>query len=254
VPPRQTAAGKEIDVSKAGLTSLKFTADGRFLLGTTNDSAYPNISDGNLIAWSVESGKVVWQTPDTSPDSERYKGFKFSDDEKILAAVKEITLSILKGKDEVTAEIRNVETGKLLLTLKNPEPQKREIAFYGGYETDNNLVFSPSSKTLITAGTSKAEVWDVETGARRCTFERVRESPTALFSDGLHTDDFRFRADEKIIAAENDEYLRIWNAENCTLVQKIETPFGAVWSGDERFLLSVAKDKKSVLLWELTTN
>lgn len=254
VPPRKTADGKDVDVSNAHIYDLKFTSDGKLVLGRTNDAHYPNISDGNLIAWRAQTGEVVWQTPDISPHSERYRGFRFSDDEKNLVAIKEITLNILKGKEERTAEIRSVETGTLLVTLKNPDPDKRKIAAYGGYETETNIVFSPSAKTLITADTTNAEVWNAASGARRCSFPRVWESVTALFSDGLHTDDFRFRAGEKIIVAENDKYLRVWNAENCGLVEKIETPAQSVWSADERFFLTVADDKKSVLLWELTTD
>jgi WD40 repeat protein len=254
VPPRKTADGKDVDVSKARIYDLKFTADGKLLLARTIDAFYPNTSDGNLVAWNAENGEVVWQTPDISPHSERYRGFKFSADEKNLVAIKEVTLSILKGKEERTAEIRDVKTGKLLVTLKHPDPDKRKIAAYGGYETDTNLVFSPSQKTLITADTNKAEIWNAANGEQRCAFPRVWESATALFSNGLHTDDFSFRAEEKVIVAENDEYLRIWNAENCELMQKIETSDAVIWSSDERFVLSLAKDKKSVLLWEIVMN
>ena len=254
VPPRQTADGKEVDLAYAHIYDLKFTANGKLILARTNDARYPNISDGNLVAWNAETGDVVWQTPDVSPHSERYRGFRFSDDEKNIVAIKEITLSILKGKEERTAEIRDVETGKLLVTLKNPEPDKRKIAAYGGYETGMNIVFSPSAKTLLTADTSKAEIWTTAGGGRRCSFPRVWESATALFSNGLHTDSFLFRANEKVVVAENDEYLRVWNAENCELVRKIETPRSVVWSSDERTFLSVSEDKKTVFLWEITAN
>lgn len=245
-PPRKTADGKDIDVSRALPGDLKFTSDGKLLIGTTFDAFYPNISDGNLVAWNAENGEVIWQTPDISKDSERYLGFKFSDAEKILVAVKEFNLSLLK--DHVTAEIREVETGKLLVTLKNPEPDKQKIIFHGGYETDNNLIFSHSAETLITAGRSKAEVWNVSTGERRCTFARAWEPADCFLCLGK-TDYFQFRASEKIIVARNIDFLRIWNAETCELIQKIET--WAVWSSDDRFILSLAKDKKSVLLWEV---
>ncbi len=249
VPPRKTADGKDIDVSGALVYEAKFTADGKFLLGTTGDAAFFNTSDGNLVAWNAENGEVVWQTPDTSKDSERYLGFKLSDDEKILVAVKEFNLSLLKK--EKIAEIRDVETGKLLATLKNPEPGKNEIAFHGGYETGYNLIFSPSAKTLITGGRSKAEVWNVSTGYRRCTFPRAWE-PADCFFCLSNTDYCQFRASEKIIVASNNDYLRIWNTENCKLIQRFDSR--AVWSRDDRLILLIAKDKKSVQLWEVILN
>lgn len=244
MPPWRTADGRDVDVSRLAFPFAQFTNDGKLLIATTVDASFPNVSDGNLVAFDAETGAVVWQTKDISRDAERYTSIRLSADQRILVAVREVDKSLFKI--ELTAEVRDSATGNLI-------SKQQVLSKPPGFAREESLVFSQTAARLITAGKSRAEVLDVRTGNRLCSFPRVWSPVDTFFGDSRFTDTFTFRANERIIAAQNSKFVRLWKADTCALIKKIDTPNfeGAVWSRDERLIVTRAKDKKSVLLWEV---
>ena len=52
--------------------------------------------------------------------------------------------------------------------------------------------------------------------------------------------------------AANNSFIRFWNPATGELLQMLEnTSFDAQWSADGRLLVTFAKDRKSVQIWEL---
>jgi WD40 repeat protein len=123
----------------------------------------------------------------------------------------------------------------------------------------NQLAFSSDSKTCVLGSGYKnyhATLIDLPTGQVRATIPLVAKWGFDFISDyQKDSDGLSFHPSSRFLMGSNHGSIRLWDVSNGAVVwSTIEAREPAVFSADGRLLATVGKDKKSVLLWNVTTN
>ena len=205
----------------AGVSSASFSPDGKFVVTESIDEVRLWEVSGQLI----EELRVMFPITEFSPDA-KWLGF-----------------------------VRN-DKGYGLLNLKTLEVRPSP-----GVDTSflNQLAFSPDSRTyVIGSGYKKyhATLIDVATGQVRAKIPLVSKWGFDLISDYQKDADLlSFHPSSQILMGANHNAVRFWDVWTGQLItEKPETRDPAAFSPNGKLLVTTGKDKKTVLLWEVTTN
>ncbi len=207
------------ETKAAGVTDARFSPDGKFIVTQSIDM---------VKLWETATGRMIekfdilFPVTDFSPDS-RWLGF------------------IRIGRD---VGLFNLETLKL-----------QPVA---GVNTGflNQQAFSPDSRTYVMGSGYKnyhATLIDVSTGRVRAKIPLVSKwgfDPISSYQKDV--DVLSFHPSSKFLMGVNHNSIRMWDVFTGALV--CETTEGrdpAVFSVDGALLVTVGKDKKTVLLWNL---
>jgi WD40 repeat protein len=210
------------ETKAAGVIRASFSHNGKFIATQSFET---------VRLWETATGKMIeefdalCQVTDFSPDS------------KWLGLIR-------IGKD---VGLLNLETLKL-----EPTP---------GVDLDyfNQQTFSPDSRMFVTASGYKnyhATLIDVSTGRVVATVPLVAKWGADFISDYQKDADLlSFHPSSKFLMGANHNSIRMWDVSSGALV--CETAEGrdpAELSLDGTLLVTVGKDKKTVLLWEVAGN
>lgn len=202
----------------AGVDNARFSPDGKFIVTKSGDS---------VRLWETATGRLVnefkflFPVTDFSPDS-RWLGF---------------------ARDGNNIGLINLETLKL-----QPTPDA-EIGYL------NQHGFSPDSRTYVMgSGYNKyhATLIDVATGRVKTTIPLVSKWGFDIVSEyQKDVDHLSFHPSSKFLIGANHGSVRMWDASTGALVwETLEGRDPAQFSVNGQLLATVAKDKKTVLLWE----
>jgi len=135
-----------------------------------------------------------------------------------------------------------------------------ELQEISGVDTGflNQQIFSPDSQTCVTGSGYKhyhATVIDVSTGQVRAKIPLVSKWGFDWVSDyQKDVDALSFHPGGGFLMGANHTSVRLWTTSTGTLVwETTEGRDPAVFSRDGRLLATVAKDKKTVLVWSIDT-
>jgi WD40 repeat protein len=203
----------------AGVDGASFSPDGRFIVTQSIDM---------VTLWEtattrvIERFKVLFPITNFSPDS-KWLGF------------------IRIGQD---VGLFNLETVKL-----QPVPDL-DTGFL------NQQAFSPDSRTYVIGSGYKdyhATLIDVSTGRVRVKIPLVAKWGFDFISDyQKDVDLLSFHPSSKFLMGANHDSIRIWNVSTGALVwETTEGRDPAAFSLDGKLLVTVGKDKKTVLLWKV---
>lgn len=210
------------ETKEAGVTAANFSPDGKFILTQ---------SDGMVKLWETASHKAI----------EEFQGsfsvMKFSPDSKWLGLIS-------TGKD---VAFLNLETLKLQPISK--------------VETDylNQQAFSPDSRTcVIGSGYNHyhATLIDVLSGRVRANIPLVAKWGFDIISEyQKDVDVLSFHPGSNFLMGANHNAVRMWDVSSGALLwETIEGRDPARFSRDGNLLVTVGKDKKTVLLWTVESN
>jgi len=210
------------ETKEAGVTAANFSQDGKFILTQ---------SDGMVKLWETASHKAI----------EEFQGsfsvMKFSPDSKWLGLIS-------TGKD---VAFLNLETLKLQPISK--------------VETDylNQQAFSPDSRTcVIGSGYNHyhATLIDVLSGRVRANIPLVAKWGFDIISEyQKDVDVLSFHPSSNFLMGANHNAVRMWDVSSGALLwETIEGRDPARFSRDGNLLVTVGKDKKTVLLWTVESN
>jgi WD40 repeat protein len=204
------------------VTHTSFSPDGKFIATG---------SSGMMKLWETETGRSIrafdgWLPQMAfSPDSKWFGLIRFGTDVGLL----------------------NLETLKLQTT------SGVDTAFL------NQHGFSPDSETYVTGSGFKkyyATLIDVSSGQVRTKIPLVAKFGSDFVSDyQKDVDVLSFHPSSKFLMGANHTSVRMWDVSNGRMVW--QTAYGrdpAAFSNDGKLLVTVGKDKKSVLLWEVVSN
>lgn len=210
------------DTKEAGVSSANFSPDGKFIATE---------SSGKMRLWETATGKLIdefdclFSAPDFSPDS-KWLGF------------------VRMGKE---IGILNLDTLKVLPI--------------SDVNTDylNQQVFSPDSQTCVLGSGYKpysATLIDVSTGRVKAKIPLVSKWGFDLISEyQKDVDILSFDPSSKFLMGANHNSIRMWDVSSGALAwSTIEGRDPARFSSDGKQLVTVGKDKKTVLLWSVASN
>jgi WD40 repeat protein len=207
------------ETKAAGVDGASFSPDGKFIVTQSIDM---------VRLWEAATGKLIEEFKILFPVTE------FSPDSKWLGLVR-------IGND---VGLLNLETLKL-----QPTP---------GVDTGflNQHGFSPDSRTYVTGSGYKkyhATLFDVSTGQMRAMIRLVSKWGFDFVSDWQKDVDLlSFHPSSKFLLGANHNSVRMWHVSSGRMLW--ETPEGrdpAEFSLDGELLVTVGKDKKTVLIWEV---
>ena len=125
--------------------SLRFTPDGSALVGYA-EAWYEDISDNRIWIWDTQTGKQKFILREHKG---RITRTLFTPDGKKLVS----------GSADGTMRFWDLETGELITTLKE-------------YDPDSPIAFSPDGQTFASGGeNAKILLWDLSTGKLKTTFK-----------------------------------------------------------------------------------
>lgn len=211
--------------------------DKRVTVAVTRTSFSP---DGKFIATGSSGMMKLWETA-TGRSIREFDGWLphmgFSPDSKWFGLIR-------FGTD---VGLLNLETFKLQTT------SGVDTAFL------NQHGFSPDSETYVTGSGFKkyyATLIDVSSGQVRTKIPLVAKFASDFVSDyQKDVDVLSFHPSSKFLMGANHTSVRIWDVSNGRMVW--ETADGrdpAIFSHGGKLLVTVGRDKKSVLLWEMVGN
>jgi WD40 repeat protein len=145
------------------------------------------------------------------------------------------------GTKQIIAEIWDVETGKLLTRLIDPEDSLDE------------MFWSPDGRSIGTAsgGTYTLTVRDADTGQARFRLRLVRHHGFDFVSDYISDQDaLFFSPDSRFLIARNNKFFRIIDAKTGAVLEKIEgLNYRTFLSNGE--LLTVSADNQAIVVWKI---
>ena len=206
----------------AGVVEASFSPNGKFIATQ---------SYGELRLWETATGKLIKEFKIPFPVT------AFSPDSRWLGLIENGSLGFL-----------NLETMQV-----QPVVGDVDLGFL------NQLAFSSDSKTCVLGSGYKnyhATLIDLPTGQVRATIPLVAKWGFDFISDyQKDSDGLSFHPSSRFLMGSNHGSIRLWDVSNGAVVwSTIEAREPAVFSADGRLLATVGKDKKSVLLWNVTTN
>lgn len=161
-----------------------------------------------------------------------------------------------KVRKGYAAQLWDAVSGKLHRTLT-------------GFRESPFVSWSPDGQRLLTTHWGRsASVWNAHTGERVCELSGLRRdirdvkwSPDGRTimpmtqDDGVKAswlDELSFHPTRQLLMAANNRFIRFWNPTTCELLQTLEnTSPPAQWNSDGRLSATLAKDQKSLQIWEL---
>ncbi len=147
------------------------------------------------------------------------------------------TVALLGRKDADPVELRDLDTGATLRTLRQ------------GPGNRNGLAFAPDGKTLLVSSYQRIEVWDVTTGKVIGGWNRRTDSPAVFAPDGKSVAWTGY--DEKTGIA------RLWVAERergePRVVGEPMNSFEAPCFSPDGRVLAVATDAGAIRLWDVAS-
>jgi WD40 repeat protein len=210
-----------------------FSPDGRFI-------AVDSYGRG-INLWEAATGKLQAAVVEHEFGENNYTLRGFSPDGKLLAIYREHLKGL--GKTESSIELRDGVTGKLRVALTGRNMR----------DSAHQVVWCPDGQTLVTAGGSRkyeGKIWDTATGQLRATFPMVAKAEWGGGYSDL--DRLLFHPTLPVLSAASNNFIRFLNPANGELLQTLETSgFHTQWSADGQRLVTLAKDWKSVQIWEL---
>jgi len=210
------------DTKVDGVSEASFSPDGKFI--ATRSTSMVSL-------WDAATGKLIQQFDSLFSDT------TFSPDSKWFGFIG-------SGKKVGLLNLEN-------MTLQMSEDVNTEFV--------NQRRFSPDSRTyVIASGYNKyhATVIDVSTGRVKAEFPLVAKWGFDIVSEyQKETELLYFHPSSKFLMGANHSSVKLWDVSTGTLVYATtEGRDPARFSPDGTLLATVAKDKKTVLLWEMVTN
>jgi len=216
-------------------SSGRFSPDGRFVVVS---SYWRGIS-----LWETSSGRFHLELSQTNFGGDTCSLRSFSPDGKLMVLYREH----LKGfGTESSIELRDTATGEIKVVLKGSNMR----------DSTHQVEWSSGGETLVTAGGNKeynGKIWGVKTGKLIATFPMVRKYSRIPFDFGYKDfDSLSSHPSLPILTVVNNNFVRLLNAHNGELLQKLDNAtHPAKWSADGRLLVTKTKDGKTVQIWEL---
>jgi WD40 repeat protein len=214
-----TRAGVNYQTETVGVKEASFSPDGKFIETQTYETV--RLWDAKTLKL-IDDFKIPFLVTSFSPDS------------KWLGLVNGGSLGFLNLHTlQVQPVVGGVDTGFL-----------------------NQLVFSADSETCVIASGYKhyhATVIDVPSGHVRANIPLEAKWGFDFVSDyQTDSDTLSFHPSSKFLLGANHRSVRMWNVANGALVwESTAARDPATFSVDGKYLATVGKDKKTVLLWKV---
>ncbi len=210
------------ETKTVGVSSASFSPDGKFIVTESIDM---------VRLWEAATGKLVGEFKMLFPITE------FSPNAKWLGFL----------RNEKGVGLLNLETLELQPTLDV------DTSFL------NQQAFSFDSQTYVIGSGYKdyhATLIDVTTGQVRAKVPLIAEWGFDFVSDyQKNVDLLSFHPNRHIFMGANHNSVRFWDALTGQLIiEKAEGRDPATFSPNGKLLVTTGKDKKTVLLWEVTDN
>ena len=220
------------DTKEAGVTETSFSPDGQFIVTK---------SDSKVRIWETATHKLVKEF-DCLVSLEG-----FSPDSKWLGLVR-MTQPRGHTTDADGGAFLNLET----MTLQ-PTTSRIETAFL------NQQAFSPDSRTYVIASGYKdyhATLIDIATGRVTATIPLAAKWGFDIVSEyQKDADILSFHPSSKFLMGASHSSIKMWDASTGTLAwTTTEARNPARFSNDGKLLVTVGKDKKTVLLWNVVSD
>ena len=219
-------------------------------------------TDGNVCLWDIESGEVQ-ATLEGHEENMRGLAFSFNGNQ------------LLSGSDDRTVRLWDVKSGGVLITISHSSgvtgvafsPNGKWLAFCDINGTvylrdaasgealatlnsdtnqvnyDRTVVFSPSSKQILSYGIGPIKTWDAESGKPLATLQHNSDVSVIAFSP-----------DGKLLAAAcEDETFWLWDAhtgEALTTIHHSDLGGAIAFSPDSK-LLALGCDDGGIWLWDV---
>jgi WD40 repeat protein len=176
--------------------------------------------------WNVETGQERWILSGHKMQIHR---LAFSSDGRLLAS-----------GDYRTTKVWDLQTGKWLRDMNQDDVRSG---------TQNGLIFSPNGDLLVTAGSQKAQAWNVATGRSVAVFEGHKT---------LGPDCLAVSPDQTRLATAGDREVKLWDLRSGQEALTLTAPqrgnqqgfvASLAWSKDGQRLRAVFFDA-SVFEWE----
>lgn len=173
----------------------------------------------------------------------------------MIAAIKEDFRGLTKH-DEITLEIYDFETGKLLSEIKTGKSNQHQV------ET-HQKVWSPDGKSFASAGDRysenyEAEVWKIADGRSKFILSSlVAKDTRSLLEDGYdYYDRISFTPDSRYLIANNflgkENQIKIWNAETGELLKTLTSEKRSLLlTSDSRYLTQTNKSDRRIKFYEI---
>lgn len=195
-------------------------------------------SDGKLILtenrlWEVATGKLI-------NEFDKYSSPHFSPNSHYL---KMLTGSVEKG---FSTAIYDLSTLKIKTIL--PKDSGKIVAW------------SPDEKIFITDLTNQenskkqAYIWETETGKKLAELKTHAKYCFDFVSTCISDwDRFSFSLNGKVLMSQSKDEVKFLNPQNGEVIFRLDgAQFPAIWSPNWRFLLSKAKEKGKIILFDVT--
>jgi len=202
----------------------KFSPNGRFIL----TQRYVPLFTGDL--WETETGQLKATLTLPAGDAE------FSPDENWLGPVEH-------QEEKGLLDLRTLEV-KIPLNLN-------KFDFYSW------ILFSPDNRKLLLASGlygHRAVLFDIPSGKEAAEIPIVAKRGFDFISDYLtYVERLRFHPSSRILMGANHDVVRFWDAETGEQIKEIAVGRDpAMLSSDGKLLVTASKDKRSILLWEVS--
>ncbi len=220
----QPGARRQLVGHLGEIWGVAYSADGQSVF--SGAGSFTGLPDNRLIQWDVSTGDIIHEFVDGHDD--RIYSVATSPDGRYVAT----------GSQDTNVVIWDLETREILHVLGDGSLEHGVPIF--------NVLFTHDSSRLISAGSDRIIVWDVETGAieRRVV--------------GMHVDhilDMDISDDDQLVFSGSfDGSIRLWELDTGEIVQSMDAGqiTGARFFPDETQAVTSDQDG-DVIIWDLAT-